>query len=209
MRYEKVMTPLLEGRRVRLEPLGHHHLDALWEAAHEGRETFRWTAMPATRDQLQEYVDRALAARDQQPFATVDRAANRVVGSTRFLDIQRWSWPIGLPDPRAGDGEAVDSLEIGFTWLALQAQRTAINTEAKLLMLTHAFETLRARRVQLKTDARNEVSRTAIQRLGARFEGVLRSHSPAAGGGVRDTAYFSILAAEWPEAKANLAARLR
>lgn len=203
------MTPLLEGRHVRLEPLGLHHLDALWDAAREGRETFRWTPMPATREQLQTYVEQALAARDQQPFATVDRAANRVVGSTRFMDIQRWRWPIGLSDPRAGDAEAVDALEIGYTWLTLKAQRTAINTEAKLLMLTHAFEVLRARRVQLKTDARNQVSRNAIERTGARFEGVLRSNLPAADGGERDTAYFSILAAEWPEAKARLAARLR
>ena len=205
----EVMTPLLEGKHVRLEPLGHQHFDGLWEATNEGRETFRWQAMPTTLAQLREYVDRALAARDQQPFATVDRPANRVVGSTRFLDIQRWTWPIGLADPRAGDAEAIDALEIGFTGLALRAQRSAINTEAKLLMLSHAFETLRARRVQLKTDARNEVSRNAIQRLGARFEGVLRSNLPGADGGVRDTAYFAILAAEWPEAKARLAARLR
>ena len=203
------MTPLLEGRHVRLEPLGLQHLDGLWDAMQEGRETFRWQAMPATREQLRSWVDRALAARDQQAFATVDRAADRVVGSTRFLDIQRWTWPIGLEDPRKGDPELVDALEIGFTWLALRAQRTAINTEAKLLMLTHAFEGLRARRVQLKTDARNEVSRNAIQRIGARFEGVLRSNLPAADGGVRDTAYFSILAAEWPEARARLQARLR
>jgi RimJ/RimL family protein N-acetyltransferase len=132
-----------------------------------------------------------------------------VVGSTRFLDIQRWRWPVGLTDPRAGDAQAVDALEIGFTWLSARARRTAINTEAKLLMLTHAFEVLRARRVQLKTDARNEVSRNAIQRLGARFEGVLRQSLPAADGGVRDTAYFSILAAEWPVVKAALSERVR
>ena len=203
------MTPLLEGRHVRLEPLGAGHLDALWAAAQEGGETFRWTAMPRTREQMREYVERALAARDQQAFATVDRKDARVVGSTRFLDVQRWSWPIGLTDPRAGDAAAVDALEIGYTWLALRAQRTAINTEAKLLLLTHAFEVLRARRVQLKTDARNTVSRNAIQRLGARFEGVLRSNLPAADGGVRDTAYFSIVAAEWPAAKAGLEARVQ
>ncbi len=203
------MTLLLEGRHVRLEPLALSHLDALWEAASEGGDTFRWQAMPKTREQLREYVDRALLARDQQAFATVDRAANRVVGSTRFLDIQRWTWPIGLSNPRAGDASVIDALEIGFTWLAPRAQRTAINTEAKLLMLTHAFETLRARRVQLKTDARNDVSRNAIARIGAQFEGVLRSHSPGADGGVRDTAFFAILAAEWPLAKTQLAARLR
>lgn len=203
------MTPLLEGRHVRLEPLGLQHLDGLWDAMQEGRETFRWQAMPTTREQLRTWVDRALSARDQQAFATVDRAADRVVGSTRYLDIQRWTWPIGLEDPRAGDPGVVDALEIGFTWLALRAQRTGINTEAKLLLLTHAFEVLRARRVQLKTDARNEVSRHAIQRIGARFEGVLRSNLPAADGGVRDTAYFSLIAAEWPEARARLQARLR
>ena len=203
------MTPLLEGRHVRLEPLTADHLDALWEAAREEGEAFRWSAMPKTREQLREYIARALAARDQQAFATVDRADGVVVGSTRFLDLQRWTWPVGLADPRAGDALVVDALEIGFTWLSARARRTAINTEAKLLMLTHAFETLRARRVQLKTDARNEVSRAAIQRLGARFEGVLRQNLPAADGGVRHTAYFSILAAEWPETKARLAGRLR
>lgn len=203
------MTPLLEGRQVRLEPLTLAHQDALWEAAQDGGDTFRFTAMPRTRAQLREYVERALAARDQQAFATVDRADGRVVGSTRFLDIQRWTWPVGLLDPRASDTAAIDALEIGFTWLAPRARRTAINTEAKLLMLTHAFEALRARRVQLKTDARNQVSRNAIQRLGARFEGVLRQNLPAADGGVRDTAYFSIVAAEWPEAKARLLERLR
>jgi RimJ/RimL family protein N-acetyltransferase len=203
------MTPLLEGRHVRLEPLTQGHLDALWEVAREEGDAFRWTSVPDTRELLGEYLERALAASDQQAFATVDRTDGRVVGSTRFLDIQRWRWPVGLTDPRAGDAQAVDALEIGFTWLSARARRTAINTEAKLLMLTHAFEVLRARRVQLKTDARNEVSRNAIQRLGARFEGVLRQSLPAADGGVRDTAYFSILAAEWPVVKAALSERVR
>ncbi|HYM66201.1 MAG TPA: GNAT family protein, partial [Patescibacteria group bacterium] len=140
------------------------------------------------------------------PFATVDRASGRVAGSTRFLNIEFWTWP---PDNRHQRGpERPDAVEIGATWLAASAQRTPINTEAKLLMLTHAFDHWRVHRVSLMTDARNQRSRQAILRLGAGFDGVLRAARPASDGAIRDTAAFSILEAEWPAVRANLEARL-
>jgi RimJ/RimL family protein N-acetyltransferase len=115
-----------------------------------------------------------------------------VVGSTRFGNIERWS------------SDAIDAVEIGWTWLAASAQRTAVNTEAKILMLDHAFGVWRVKRVTLKTDARNARSRAAIARIGGKLDGILRAHMPAADGGVRDSAVFSILAAEWPAHRARL-----
>jgi N-acetyltransferase len=173
----RVEPVVLEGRHVRLEPLTPAHAPALVEAA-----------------------GRAL------PFATRSRAAGRVIGSTRFGNIEFWVWPADSPHARP-DGTP-DVVEIGWTWLAAEAQRTAVNTEAKLLMLTHAFETWRVRAVKLNTDARNARSRAAIERIGARFDGVLRAHRPASDGGIRDTAAFSLLAEEWPAARAKLHARI-
>ena len=123
------------------------------------------------------------------------------------MTIERWKWTdAGNPLQRRRP-EFADALEIGSTWLAKPAQRTAVNTHAKLLMLTHAFEVWEVRRVMLKTDARNVRSRNAIERLGAKFDGVLRAHMPAFDGGVRDTAFYSIVATEWPTVKAALAKR--
>jgi RimJ/RimL family protein N-acetyltransferase len=207
---ESAVQPIaLEGRHVRLEPLGERHLDALVAAASGPRDTYGLTLVPATADEMASYV--ATALRDQAagralPFATVSRAAERVVGSTRFGNIEHWAWPPGSPGQRGA--HLPDVVEIGWTWLAHDAQRTPINTEAKLLMLTHAFETWRVHRVSLMTDARNERSRSAILRLGARFDGVLRGHRVASDGGIRDTAAFSILEAEWPLVKQNLEHRL-
>jgi len=141
------------------------------------------------------------------PFVTVERGTGRVVGSTRFGNIEFWPWPAGNPLQRGADRP--DVVEIGWTWLAAGAQRTAVNTEAKLLMLTHAFETWRVHGVRLQTDARNERSRNAILRIGARFDGVVRVSRVASDGIIRDTAVFSITEAEWPEARARLQARLR
>ena len=159
---------------------------------------------------MRAWVETALA--DQRagravPFATVDRRTGRVIGSTRFGNIERWTWPAGSPMQRPP--ETPDVVEIGWTWLAADAQRSGANTDAKLAMLTHAFEVWRVLRVGLMTDARNRRSRAAIERLGARPDGVIRAHRVAADGGVRDTAVYSILAAEWPAVKAELAARLR
>lgn len=195
----------LEGRRVRLEPLRWSHVDALWAAASESQETYRLTSVPSSAVAMHAYVEFACAEAEagrMRPFATVDVERGRVVGSTRFCAFERWTWP-GAPPPPVPAG--ADAVEIGWTWLAAGAQRTGINTEAKRLMLTHAFEVGRVRRVTLKTDARNQRSRAAMERLGLRFDGVLRAHMPAADGGVRDSAFFSVLAAEWPAMKAHLA----
>jgi N-acetyltransferase len=207
------MRPLgpvtLTGTHVRLEPLALEHVDGLLAAANESRESYGWTYVPPDREAMAAYVASALAdaARGAAvPFATV-RSDGRVAGSTRFGNIDRWSWP---PPHRHLDrppGHA-DVVEIGWTWLAASAQRTSVNTEAKLLMLGQAFESWAIRRVTIKTDARNDRSRTAIARLGATLDGIWRANQPAADGTERWSAVFSILAAEWPEVRARLAARL-
>lgn len=188
---------VLTGRHVRLEPLERRHEAALLAAAQDA-EVFKWfltrpLGEPAEMAAWLEDAFRAQAARSEVSFATVRVADGRVVGSTRFLDIRR---------PHR-------SLEIGNTWLARDAQRTAINTEAKLLMFTQAFEGWGAARVQLKTDERNAASRAAIARLGCTFEGILRKYQARYDGFIRNTAMFSLVAEEWPDAKVKLAARLR
>lgn len=206
---EPVTPVTLQGRHVRLEPLGPRHLDGLQAIIEGPRDTFGLTPVPRTRSELEAYV--AAALEDQRrtvalPFATVDARTGRVVGSTRFGNIEFWLIPPGSDVGRPpGVPHAV---EIGWTWLAPDAQRTAANTEAKRLMLAHAFERWEVFRVSLKTDARNARSRAAIERLGARLDGVMRAHSPAANRGARDAAYYSMLAAEWPDARARLDARL-
>ncbi len=196
---------------MRLAPLTRDHVKPLLAAATSGpRDTFGYTVVAATEAAMSRWVEDALtahAAGEALPFAVVARAADRVVGSTRFGNVEFWSWPPGNPDQRGEDRP--DVVEIGWTWYAPDAQRTGINTEAKLLMLTHAFETWRVHCVRLKTDARNERSRQAILRLGARLDGILRAHMVAADGRVRDSAYYSIVDGEWPEVKARLSARLR
>lgn len=187
---------LLSGRHVRLEPLESRHLPALLAAA-QGPGIFQWFLTPPLDDEAEmtKWVEdglRAQAAGAEVAWATVRVADGRVVGSTRFLDIRR----------------ANRGLEIGNTWLAPGAQRTAINTEAKFLQLRHAFEELGAWRVQLKTDERNQKSRDAIARIGARFEGILRKYQARHDGYVRNTAMFAITAEDWPAVKAALAAKL-
>jgi RimJ/RimL family protein N-acetyltransferase len=189
----------LTGIHVRLEPLDLRHADALAVAASHDRSTYTYTSVPASVDEAVTYIDAARERDDHLPFATVRAADGVVVGSTRFLEISFW---------HADDADP-SSCEIGATWLAHDAQRTAINTEAKLLQLTHAFETWGCLRVQLKTDARNERSRNAIARIGAAFEGVLRNFQPALPGpGPRDTAIYSITDSEWPDVKLALQDRL-
>ena len=158
---------------------------------------------------MEQYVAQALdlaARRQAVPFVTRLASDGRVVGTTRFATFEFHPWPQSSPHARAA-GEP-DVVEIGWTWLAASAQRTPVNTEAKLLMLRHAFETWRVRCVRLKTDRRNERSRAAIERIGGKFDGVIRAHSPGADGTMRDSAYFSILDSEWPEVEARLRARL-
>jgi RimJ/RimL family protein N-acetyltransferase len=181
---------------VRLEPLTTDHHQALCEVALHP-ELWQWTpSQVLTPEAMRLYIETALEARDAGtalPFATVNLQTGRVVGSTRFLNI---------------DG-ANRRVEIGSTFIALPWQRTCINTEAKYLMLRHAFETLGCIRVELKTDSLNMKSRTAILRLGATEEGTFRNHMIVAGGRIRHTVYFSIIESEWPSVKALLEGKLR
>jgi RimJ/RimL family protein N-acetyltransferase len=201
------MTPIrLADAVVDLRPLAPEHAEPLFQAASVARETYVLTRVPATLDEMIAYVEWSLEERARGlslPFATHDARSGRLVGTTRFMNIERWTWAPGSPEQRSADQP--DAVEIGATWLAADAQRSGINTHAKLLMLTHAFEAWRVRRVTLKTDARNERSRAAIERLGARFDGVLRAHMPGFDGAVRDTAFYSIVVTEWPEVKARVA----
>ncbi len=206
---EAIAPIVLQGQHVRLEPLGQEHLDGLQAIIEGARDTFGLTPVPRDRRELEAYLDTALE--DQRcmaalPFATRDARSGRVLGTTRFGNIEFWVLP---PGSDVGRPRGVPhAVEIGWTWLAPDAQRTAINTEAKRLMLAHAFERWEVFRVSLKTDARNVRSRAAIERIGARLDGVMRAHSPAADGGARDAAYYSMLAREWPDARARLDARL-
>jgi RimJ/RimL family protein N-acetyltransferase len=190
------MIPVvLEGRRVRLVPMGREHVDALWEVARDPELWRESGGLWRDRDDAVRYVETALdwAARGEAlPFVTTLAADGSVIGSTRFAAYA----------PEHG------RVEIGWTFVARAWQRTAANPEAKLLLLRHAFETLGLRRVELKTDALNATSRRAILALGAREEGTLRSHMLLPTGRVRDTVYFSILADEWPAVRAGLESRL-
>jgi RimJ/RimL family protein N-acetyltransferase len=185
----------LTGAHVRLEPLTSQHAEPLLAAAADGELWNLTVTLVPSRATIGEYLAAAFRARDaghELPFAIRDTARNRIVGTTRFRSI-------ALAHRR---------LEIGSTWLAASAQRTAINTEAKLLLLAHAFEALGCQRVELVTDVLNTRSRAAIARLGAKQEGILRSHRIMPGGRVRDSVYFSILAAEWPAVRAGLREKL-
>jgi RimJ/RimL family protein N-acetyltransferase len=187
---------LLVGRQVRLEPLERRHLPALLAAAQDP-EIFQWYVTPPLGDlpAMTQWLEERLqgqAAGTEVGWATVRARDGQVVGATTYLDIRR----------------ANRGLEIGNTWLAKEAQRTPLNTEAKFLQLTHAFEQLGAVRVQLKTDERNTRSREAIIRLGCTFEGILRKYQARYDGFVRNTAMYSLTAEEWPAAKARLEARL-
>ena len=186
---------VLEGQHVRLEPLSLDHVDALAEVALDP-DLWRWTSERAESvDELLAYVERALAAQragTALPFATLARSIGRPVGSTRFANVDLLS----------------GRLEIGWTWLGRDWQRTALNTEAKYLMMKHAFETLGVRRVEFKTDALNERSRAAIRRIGAREEGTLRKHAVTMSGRVRDTVYYSVIDDEWPAIRRRLEERL-
>jgi RimJ/RimL family protein N-acetyltransferase len=178
-------------------------------ASNEDPTAYRWNVVPTDEPAMEDYVRAALddqAAGTALPFATVRLPEAVVVGSTRFLRMERWPWPPDNPCAHA-DGHP-DVVEIGATWLAVSAQRTAVNTEAKLLMLGHAFDHWRVHRVSIITDARNEQSRAAIARLGAEFEGIVRAHRIGADGTVRDSARSSILAGDWEAIRTRLQARL-
>jgi RimJ/RimL family protein N-acetyltransferase len=195
-----------QGTLVRLEVLGPDHIDDLVAAASVDRSSFGFTTVPDGREATAAYVAAAAAewrAGRCLPFAVIDLARGVAVGSTRLWDLDV------LPGQTVpSDTNPPNVSEIGHTWYGADSQRTGINTETKLLLLTQAFEVWPGIRVTLKTDARNQRSATAIARLGAHFEGVRRAHVPAADGGVRDSAYFSIVAAEWPAVRAGLEERL-
>ena len=193
----------LQGRQVRLEPLDHCHVAGLVAAA-DDPALYRWSPVPQSIAEATTYVETALAWRDARtavPFAIVRATDGSVIGSTRFWNMERWAWPVGHP---SHGREGPDACEIGYTWLSRSAIRTGANTEAKLLMLTHAFEVWRVLRVCFHTDARNERSRAALERIGGQFEGILRGHRMAADFIPRDSVRFSIIAADWPATKHRL-----
>jgi RimJ/RimL family protein N-acetyltransferase len=192
----KIEPIVLEGAAVKLAPLKIEHLDELYKAASD-ESLWLWTTnVIATKRDLRRYVETALEEAERKvsvPFVTIEKSSHETVGSTRFGNIDRKN----------------RKAEIGWTWINSRWQRSAINTEAKLLMLTHAFETWKCVRVELKTDALNEKSRRAILRLGAKEEGILRRHLITDAGRFRDTVYFSIIDSEWQTVKANLNEKLR
>lgn len=193
-------VPELVGALVRLEPLSMRHATDLARAAEEDRSSYGFTLVPRAED-VEVYLEAQLNREGLTPFAQIRVADEMAVGCTAFWDLRTWP---GRDDLRA--------VEVGWTWLAASAQRSGINVEAKLLLFTYAFETLDVARVDLKTDARNERSRRAIERLGAQFEGVLRQWSPSwvpgEEGRLRDSAMFSVTDTEWPSVKSALIARL-
>jgi RimJ/RimL family protein N-acetyltransferase len=202
---DSIRSQRLADATVSLEPLAMEHVNPLLAAASVARETYVLTRVPGTAEGMRAYVESALAEQangQSVPFVTKEARTGRVVGATRFMNIERWAWLANSPRQRSA-GQA-DAAEIGATWLAADIQRTGINTHAKLLMLTHAFERWEVHRVTLKTDARNVRSRAAIERLGAHFDGVLRAHMPAFDGAIRDTAFYSILATEWAPVRTRL-----
>lgn len=200
---------VLAGRHIRLEPLAPGHAEALAAASSVDPSLYQWSLVPQGVAAARAYVEAALAARNAGtalPFVTIRLSDGALIGSTRFFDIERWPWPPG--HARYGRG-APDVCEIGYTWLTAGAVRSPANTEAKLLMLTCAFETWQVLRVCLHTDARNRRSQAAIERIGGKFEGVLRAHRMAADFTPRDSWRYSLVASEWPEAKQKLVERLR
>jgi RimJ/RimL family protein N-acetyltransferase len=193
-----IVTPItLEGSAVRLEPIAREHAEAFWNVAKDALDDiFQWIPYRMkTREDFERLVQKALDEQERGEsvvLATVERGSGRVIGSTRFMNIDRVNRRV----------------EIGSTWIAPAWQRTAVNTEAKYLMLRHAFEVWNCIRVELKTDALNQKSRNAILRIGAKEEGTLRRHVITWTGRVRDSVYFSILDSEWPEVRAKLEAML-
>jgi len=199
---------ILVGRHIRLELLELRHADALAAAAAADPSLYRWSPVPQGRAEAQRYIETALSWKAQGTalaFAIV-RAADDVVGSTRFFNNERWAWP---PGHCFEARETPDACEIGYTWLGASAVRTAANTEAKFLMLSHAFESWQVFRVCFHTDSRNQRSQAALRRLGAHREGILRAHRMAADYIPRNSVRFSMIASEWPGAKQRLLGLLK
>jgi len=196
----------LHASNIRLEPLDRRHIAGLTAASSSDREPYAMSFVPRGEDAVRQYVETALAwaaAGHASPYAIVRQGDDAVIGSTRFFALERWPWPPSRPQ-----ANRYDTGEIGYTWLRADAIRTAANTEAKLLLLTQAFESWGMRSVCFHTDARNARSRAAIERIGAQFEGILRAHRMATDFSPRDSARYSIIASEWPGVKAHIAALL-
>ena len=194
-----VVPVTLADDRVRLEPLGLQHIPGLLEAAAQDPSLYQWVVVPQDEAAMRRHVEDALALRARGlavPFTVVRLADETIIGATRLHQLDFWV----RPEKR----DAPDTCEIGYTWLAREALRTGANTEMKRLMLTYAFEVWRVLSVCLHTDVRNQRSRDAIQRIGGTFEGVLRSHRIAVDQSPRDSARFSITAAEWPAVRQHL-----
>lgn len=194
----------LRGQKIRLEPLELGHVDGLTVASAANRELYRWSPVPLGKAETTKYVETALewqTAGTAVPFAIVRAADGVVIGSTRFWNVERWAWPQGHP---LHGREVPDACEIGYTWLASSDIRTGANTEAKLLMLRHAFEVWHVLRVCFHTDSRNQRSRTALELIGGKLEGILRAHRMAADFIPRDSVRYSIIASEWPGVRHRL-----
>lgn len=192
----------LRGRDVLLRPLSEGDAPALAAAASESRSHYGFNPVPEGLEGTHAAIARALrqrAAGVRYPFAVVWN--DRLVGTTSYYEYQPWEWP---PDVGRQRRAVPDVVEIGFTWLAASAQRTRCNTESKWLLLRHAFEEWRVHRVSLRTDERNQRSRRAIERLGAQLDGIRRADMPGRDGTVRNSAFYSIVLAEWPEVRQRL-----
>jgi RimJ/RimL family protein N-acetyltransferase len=195
--FDPTQDVTLEGRAVRLVPLRPEHAPLLWDAMKDdAEELFRWIPYPMrTEEDSERFVEQVMKEHERGvsvPFATLERSSGKLVGSTRFMSID----------------VANRHLEIGSTWIATAWQRTAVNTEAKYLMLRQAFEVWKCLRVEFKTDSMNERSRKAILRLGAKEEGTFRNHMVTWNGRIRHSVYFSVIDGEWPQVKARLEQRM-
>jgi len=192
------------GKYLRLVPLELFHLEGLTRAAAGNEQLFKWTFVPQGMDAMTLYIKKALEQREMgtaMPFVIISSEDGLIKGSTRFWNMTYWPWP----EHTCGYGRTgPDVCEIGHTWLTRSATRTGINTEAKFLMLKHAFERWKVWRVNFSTDVRNQRSRAAIERLGAKFEGIIRAERMGADFTIRDSARFSIICGEWPGVKERL-----
>jgi len=200
----EIENVILQGQYVRLEPLDLRHVLGLATASAVDSSLYQWSPVPQGEIETAKYVETALAwkeAGSALPFAILRKEDGVIIGSTRFWNIEVWSWPADHP---LHDRTTPDACEIGYTWLTRSAIRTGANTESKLLMLIHAFEVWETLRVCFHTDVRNLRSRAALERIGGQFEGILRSHRLAADFIPRDSARYSILAPEWSKVKQRL-----
>jgi N-acetyltransferase len=197
------------GRFARLVPLRREHAAALLEAANEDRSSYGYTPVPSDAEEMAAYVEKALAEADagrQAPFTIVRPTDDReVLGSVRFMDVAFWAWPRGSRHQRY---DVPDAVEIGWLWLRASAQGTAVNTESNFLLLSHAFDDWRVHRVRYRTDVRNARSRAAIESFGGRLDGVLRGDRPGEDDTIRNSAFYSIMASEWPEFRSQIDAAI-